>query len=144
MNKTTVALLHNSIAEEALLAKAQTWQKGYLSVPVTAEFAALFCTARQPEQCGTSAEESLSSAVESRKRAVERLTPCNGKLVFTIANPHVSSDCAVQYLWWSFAASSDNDRFVRQREAVLRLSWQFTCLLGTLRDIVPLITLGGR
>lgn len=90
MNKTAVALLHNSIPEEALLAKAQAWQKECLSVPVTAEFAALFCTAIKTQQYSVSAVESLAHAVESRKRAVESLaramerpTPCSGKLVFT-------------------------------------------------------------
>src|SRR5215472_15127507 len=60
MNKSAVALRDNSIPEKAFLARAQAWQKECLSVPVTAEFAALFCTARQPEPYGTSAAESLS------------------------------------------------------------------------------------
>ena len=101
MSKTAGILRNSFIREKAFL--AETRQKECLSVAVMAEFAVLFCTARQPAQYDASAAESLAGAmegligaVESRKRAVEslagameRLTPCSGKLVFTFTTPHV-------------------------------------------------------
>jgi len=60
MSKSAVALRNNSISAKAFLAKAQAWQRECLFVHVTAEFAALFCTGRQPDPYDASAVESLS------------------------------------------------------------------------------------
>ena len=90
MNKTAGVLRYNSISEQACPQPSLSFGQQSFLMPVTAEFAALFCTARKAEQYGVSALERLSGALESRKRAVESLssaverpTPCNGKLVFT-------------------------------------------------------------
>ena len=74
MNRRAVTLRNKCILEKAIFAQAQ--QKECLFVPFVEELAALFCTGRQPELYDASAVESLTSAVE-------RPTPCNGKLVFT-------------------------------------------------------------
>lgn len=60
MNNTAAILQNKSIEKKAFLAEVQAWQGECFSVPVMAEFAALFCTALQPERYNASAEESLS------------------------------------------------------------------------------------
>ncbi len=59
MNKSAGTLRNNSIPEKTFLAEAQAWRKECLSVPVIAEFAALFCTGRKADPYGASALESL-------------------------------------------------------------------------------------
>jgi hypothetical protein len=59
MNKSAVTLRNKFILEKAFLAGAQARQKECLSVSVTAEFAALFCTGRKTERYDSSAAESL-------------------------------------------------------------------------------------
>lgn len=60
VNKSAVTLRNKFISQKAFLAEDQARQKECLSVPVMAEFAALFCTARKAEQYDASAVESLS------------------------------------------------------------------------------------
>ena len=56
----TVGTLQNHCERGIPSAKAQARQRECFSVPITAEFAALFCTARQPEPYNASAAENLS------------------------------------------------------------------------------------
>ena len=60
MNKAAVVLQTNSISQETFFTEAQTRQKKCLFVHVTAEFAALFCTAFKSHPYNASAAESLS------------------------------------------------------------------------------------
>ena len=60
MNKTTAAWLHHFIQEKALPLPSLSFGQECPLVPVTAEFAAFFCTARQIDQHNASAVENLS------------------------------------------------------------------------------------